>query len=93
MCLYCGAFTAAFKHSKQQTAKSALTRRSFNTGLVTAGLFAATPALAADSQTIKIGSFGPFTGPASGLGLQARKGLQFAIDELNNAGGNRRQEN
>jgi branched-chain amino acid transport system substrate-binding protein len=89
MCLYCGAFTAAFKHSRPQTAQSdlALTRRSFNGGLVGAGLFAASPALAADSQTIKIGSFGPFTGPASGLGLQSRKGLQFAIDELNNAGG------
>ena len=91
MCMYCGVATSEFKCSNQQMAESApqhlVTRRSFNAGLVTAGLFASSPTRAADSQTIKIGSFGPFTGPASGLGLQARKGLQFAIDELNGAGG------
>jgi branched-chain amino acid transport system substrate-binding protein len=64
-----------------------LTRRSFGAGTLAAGLAMTTRALAADSSTVKIGTFGPFTGPAAGLGLEAKKGIEFAVGEFNAAGG------
>jgi branched-chain amino acid transport system substrate-binding protein len=64
-----------------------LTRRGFAAGTFAAGLGLYNPARAADANTIKIGTFGPFTGPASGLGLQAKKGIEFAVQQLNAAGG------
>jgi len=62
-----------------------LTRRTFNAGAVAAGLSLTTRAFAAD--TIKIGTFGPFTGPAAGLGLEAKKGIEYAVQEFNAGGG------
>ena len=62
-----------------------LTRRSFGAGLLAAGLTIGKRAQAAD--TVRIGTFGPFTGPAAGLGLQAKKGIEFAVQQFNAAGG------
>jgi branched-chain amino acid transport system substrate-binding protein len=64
-----------------------LTRRSFAMGAFIAGLSFGKPARAADASTVKIGTFGPFTGPASGLGLEAKKGIEFAVQQFNAAGG------
>jgi len=64
-----------------------LTRRAFGAGMLAAGLTGGHRALAADSATIKIGTFGPFTGPAAGLGLEAKKGIEFAVAQSNAAGG------
>jgi branched-chain amino acid transport system substrate-binding protein len=69
------------------TTVPSLTRRSFSAGALAAGLAASTRSLAADAQTVKIGTFGPFTGPAAGLGLEAKKGIEFAIQQANDAGG------
>lgn len=64
-----------------------MTRRIFNTGLLAAGLTASSRAFGASSETIKIGTFGPFTGPAAGLGLEAKKGIEFAVQQYNAKGG------
>ena len=64
-----------------------LTRRGFGAGMLAAGLTISRRALAADAATVKIGTFGPFTGPAAGLGLEARKGIEFAVAQFNAAGG------
>jgi branched-chain amino acid transport system substrate-binding protein len=66
---------------------SGLTRRGFGAGMLAAGLTIGRRALAADAATVKIGTFGPFTGPAAGLGLEARKGIEFAVAQFNAAGG------
>jgi branched-chain amino acid transport system substrate-binding protein len=66
---------------------SGLTRRGFGAGMLAAGLTIGRRALAADAATVKIGTFGPFTGPAAGLGLEAKKGIEFAVAQFNAAGG------
>jgi branched-chain amino acid transport system substrate-binding protein len=66
---------------------SGLTRRGFGAGMLAAGLTIGHRALAADAATVKIGTFGPFTGPAAGLGLEAKKGIEFAVAQFNAAGG------
>ncbi len=66
---------------------SGLTRRGFGAGMLAAGLTLGRRALAADAATVKIGTFGPFTGPAAGLGLEAKKGIEFAVAQFNAAGG------
>jgi branched-chain amino acid transport system substrate-binding protein len=66
---------------------SGLTRRGFGVGMLAAGLTIGRRALAADAATVKIGTFGPFTGPAAGLGLEARKGIEFAVAQFNAGGG------
>jgi branched-chain amino acid transport system substrate-binding protein len=38
-------------------------------------------------DTIKIGAYGPVTGPASFLGLGSRAGMELAVKEINDAGG------
>ena len=48
--------------------RSQLTRRSFGAGALAVGLTGGKGALAQGSSTVKIGTFGPFTGPAAGLG-------------------------
>ncbi len=50
-----------------------------------AGAAAAEPGVSAD--TIKIGAFGPITGPAAYIGLAGRDGANLAIKEINAAGG------
>ena len=91
MCRYCGLLTHELESSddsqKPIAAGQSLTRRGFNAGALATGLAFSTRALAADSETVKIGTFGPFTGPAAGLGLQAKKGIEFAINEFNAQGG------
>lgn len=64
-----------------------LSRRNFNVGLVAAGLVASGRAFASDDAAVKIGTFGPYTGPASGLGLEAKTGIQFAVQQINANGG------
>jgi branched-chain amino acid transport system substrate-binding protein len=66
---------------------SGLTRRGFGAGMLAAGLTIGRRALAADAATVKVGTFGPFTGPAAGLGLEAKKGIEFAVAQFNAAGG------
>jgi branched-chain amino acid transport system substrate-binding protein len=66
---------------------SGLTRRGFGAGMLAAGLTIGHRALAADAATVKIGTFGPFTGPAAGLGLEAKQGIEFAVAQFNAAGG------
>src|SRR5215475_10553363 len=39
------------------------------------------------ASTIKIGAFGPITGPAAYIGLGGRDGAGLAINEINAAGG------
>src|SRR5215471_12566354 len=95
MCMYCSLPMRGIERSNghrtnaQPTvaAVPSLTRRSFSAGVLAAGLAASTRAFAADSQTVKIGTFGPFTGPAAGIGLEAKKGIEFAIQQFNAAGG------
>jgi len=48
---------------------------------------AMTCGLAYAQSTIKVGFFGPLTGPFAGLGLDAKKGAEFATKQLNAAGG------
>ncbi len=54
---------------------------------------AVVPAMAAAQQqgvtadTIKIGAYGPITGPAAYIGLAGRDGMNLAIKEINAAGG------
>ena len=48
-------------------------------------LLAGAPVRAAD--TIKIGFFGPLTGPFAGLGIDAKKGADLAVNEINGSGG------
>jgi branched-chain amino acid transport system substrate-binding protein len=43
--------------------------------------------IASAQSTIKVGFFGPLTGPAAGLGLDAKKGAEFATKQINAAGG------
>jgi branched-chain amino acid transport system substrate-binding protein len=43
------------------------------------------PGITAD--TIKIGAYGPLTGPASAIGLGSRAGLELALEQINAAGG------
>lgn len=53
--------------------------------VVCAALLAGLPVHAAD--TIKIGFFAPLTGPFAGLGVDAKKGADLAVSEINGAGG------
>jgi branched-chain amino acid transport system substrate-binding protein len=95
MCRYCGLPVQRIDGADPEDASSqspvptlpSLTRRRFSAGALAAGLAAATRAFAADAETIKLGTFGPFTGPAAGLGLEAKKGIEFAIQECNAGGG------
>ena len=79
MCMHCYFPFQRFECSRENASsrsplfsRGSLTRRSFNAGALATGLALSTRALAADSETVKIGTFGPFTGPAAGLGLQAK---------------------
>jgi branched-chain amino acid transport system substrate-binding protein len=93
MCMHCSA--ASLQSSSLNCEGAAapertvagLTRRSFGAGMLAAGLTLSRRALAADAATVKIGTFGPFTGPAAGLGLEAKKGIEFAVAQFNAAGG------
>jgi branched-chain amino acid transport system substrate-binding protein len=95
MCMNCALASLRFGRSNAQAATTPddiasgppLTRRSFGAGVLAAGLTIGNRTLAADSITVKIGTFGPFTGPAAGLGLQAKKGIEFAVQQFNAAGG------
>jgi len=96
MCMYCALGQLRLgpsdrgkdgKESARTTSVGNLSRRTFNLGAAAASLTFARGALAADSQTIKIGTFGPFTGPAAGLGLEAKKGIEYAVQEFNAKGG------
>lgn len=95
MCMYCAmgrlqlGVGKGYSRDGAKTTETVhtLSRRSFNFGAAVAGLTFAKGALAADSQTIKIGTFGPFTGPAAGLGLEAKKGIEYAVHEFNGKGG------
>jgi branched-chain amino acid transport system substrate-binding protein len=60
-------------------------RRSLGTGLLSLGILAALPAAAQES--IKIGWLPALTGPLSSSSIAEDKGVQFAIDEINAAGG------
>lgn len=53
--------------------------------LIAFALLICVPAQAAD--TIKIGFFGPLTGPFAGLGIEAKKGVDLAVNEINGSGG------
>src|SRR5712691_5297230 len=94
MCMYCALASLRLGRSDVRSATadythsgSKLTRRSFGAGALAAGLTVGQRAFAAESGTVKIGTFGPFTGPAAGLGLQAKKGIEFAVAQFNAAGG------
>jgi branched-chain amino acid transport system substrate-binding protein len=94
MCMYCALASLRLGRSDVRSATadythsgSKLTRRSFGAGALAAGLTVGQRAFAAESSTVKIGTFGPFTGPAAGLGLQAKKGIEFAVAQFNAAGG------
>lgn len=39
------------------------------------------------NDTIRIGAYGPLTGPASAIGLGSRAGLELALEQINAAGG------
>ena len=73
--------------AKHDPDRSKLSRRTFNAGLLAAGLATSREAFAKDDASIKIGTFGPYTGPASGLGLEAKTGIQFAVQQINATGG------
>ena len=60
-------------------------RRSLGLGLLALGIFAAMPAVA--QEPIKIGWLPALTGPLSSASIAEDKGVQFAIDEINAAGG------
>ncbi len=49
------------------------------------------PALAGAQQTIKIGFFGPLTGPVAADGTSARQAVELALKEVNAAGGRLRK--
>jgi branched-chain amino acid transport system substrate-binding protein len=93
MCMHCSA--ASLQSSSlnceavvaHERAAPRLTRRSFGAGMLAAGLTLSRRTRAADAATFKIGTFGPFTGPAAGLGLEAKKGIEFAVAQFNAAGG------
>jgi branched-chain amino acid transport system substrate-binding protein len=95
MCMYCAMGRLRFGRSNQESATKdtqtepahKLTRRTFSVGAVAAGLTFARGARGADSNTIKIGTFGPLTGGAAGLGLESKKGIEYAIQEFNAKGG------
>src|SRR5216683_71592 len=95
MCMYCALAGLRFGRSIEGSATTPngadsgpkLTRRGFGAGALAVGLTLSSRTLAADSSTVKIGTFGPFTGPAAGLGLQAKKGIEFAVAQFNAAGG------
>ena len=94
MCMYCSLASLRFRRAHGEAAtpdrdegRARLTRRSFSAGAIAAGLTGGQRTLAAESGTVKIGTFGPFTGPAAGLGLQAKKGIEFAVAQFNGAGG------
>lgn len=56
-------------------------------GACTLSVAAATAALAAGSEPIKIGQYGAFSGKEAAFGSAARKGVMLAFDEVNAAGG------
>ncbi len=94
MCMYCaieghrlGPAERDRGNDREGTSRSGVSRRNFTLGAAAATLTVGRPALAADPQTIKIGTFGPFTGPAAGLGLEAKKGIEYAVKEFNAKGG------
>src|SRR6516165_2981571 len=93
MCMHCsaaslqsGSLNCEGVAARERTVPG-LTRRSLGASVLAAGLTLGHRALAADAATIKIGTFGPFTGPAAGLGLEAKKGIEFAVAQSNAAGG------
>ena len=47
----------------------------------------AAAAAAANSNTLKIGLIGPFTGGSADFGMPMRNGIQHAVDEINAVGG------
>jgi branched-chain amino acid transport system substrate-binding protein len=57
--------------------------------LITGAIFAATtPAFAQnDSNTLKIGVIGPFSGASADFGVPMLNGIQMAVDEINAVGG------
>ena len=93
MCMHCALASLRSDRSNRETMpqhaqpRSQLTRRSFGAGALAVGLTGGKGALAQGSSTVKIGTFGPFTGPAAGLGVQAKKGIEFAVAQFNAAGG------
>jgi branched-chain amino acid transport system substrate-binding protein len=95
MCMHCAMASLRFARSNAPSAPTrspiasgpALTRRGFGAGILAAGLTIGNGAHAQGSSSVKIGTFGPFTGPAAGLGLEAKKGIEFAVQQFNAAGG------
>ncbi|MGH7489097.1 MAG: ABC transporter substrate-binding protein, partial [bacterium] len=94
MCMNCAVANLLFGRSSNEGHRAdhvgigpKLTRRSFSASALAAGLTMSRRALGADSSTVKIGTFGPFTGPAAGLGLEAKKGIEFAVQQANAGGG------
>src|SRR5436190_3179025 len=88
MCMHCAlASLGSGRPTEGTQPPSNLTRRSFGAGALALGLTGRKRAFAQGSNTVKIGTFGPFTGPAAGLGVQAKKGIEFAVAQFNAAGG------
>jgi branched-chain amino acid transport system substrate-binding protein len=67
-----------------------LTRRDVLRGLVAmpaVNLWGLLPDSVSGAETLKLGFFGPLTGRFSGLGTESRRGAEFAVREINEAGG------
>jgi branched-chain amino acid transport system substrate-binding protein len=62
---------------------------SITSALITGAIFVAvTPAFAQnDSNTLKIGVIGPFSGASADFGVPMLNGIQMAVDEINAVGG------
>ena len=56
-------------------------------GLLAAALAAAMAPAHADSDTIRFGAILPLTGPGAMIGTQQMRGIQFAVEKANAAGG------
>jgi branched-chain amino acid transport system substrate-binding protein len=86
MCTYCATQSIRRAETGHAGRAHSITRRAFGAGTFAVGLAAASGAFAAP-ESIKIGTFGPLTGPAAPLGIEAKKGIDFAVQQFNAAGG------
>lgn len=53
----------------------------------TVSMMAAVPVFAEDAETIKIGTLYPLTGDVASIGQNIMRGVEFAVNEINEAGG------